>query len=174
MKHPFRRALDPKVEELRTLPLFAGAGQGELAVIAAAVDVVTLPAGSRICERSRSSREAYLILAGSVEVVASDQVVAVLGRGEIAGELGVIDGKPRSADVIALTQVTALAIPSRSMHSLLDTSPSFRRAVLRQLAHRVRQLDDALTADTAHPVLMARRGPRALGRPRTSRRRPQR
>ena len=72
--------------------------------------------------------------------------VATLGRGQIVGELGVIDGHPRSADVVAATDVTVLVVEARAFRGLLATSDAVRTAMLHQFADRVRSLDLELSA----------------------------
>jgi CRP/FNR family cyclic AMP-dependent transcriptional regulator len=89
----------------------------------------------------RRAIETYLVIEGSVDVVVNGEVVSTLGRGEFVGELGVIDGEPRSADVVATTDVTLLAIQASALRVLIDTSHAVRVALLRQVAERVRRMD---------------------------------
>lgn len=67
--------------------------------------------------------------------------MASLRRGQIVGELGVIDGEPRSADVVAATDVTLLAIHSSPLIGLIETNHALRTALLHQLAARLRTMD---------------------------------
>jgi CRP/FNR family cyclic AMP-dependent transcriptional regulator len=137
---------DLKLQHLRALPLFATASVRELRTIAAAGDIVQVEAGRALCRAERYAREAFLVLDGMVDVRINGGTVASLRRGNLVGELGVIDGLPRSADVIAATDVTVLAIGAREMRSLLGTSRTVRDAVLRQLADRIRRSDEELAA----------------------------
>ena len=104
-------------------------------------DLVDVEAGRVLCRADRYAREAFLVVDGMVDVVIGGSIVATLRRGNLVGELGVIDGLPRSADVVAATDATVLAIDARSMRSLLATSATMRDAVLRQLAQRIRESD---------------------------------
>ena len=137
---------DGKVERLRTLPLFAATSARELRAIAAAGDLVDVEAGQALCRADRYARECFLVVDGMVDVRIGSTTVAALRRGNLVGELGVIDGLPRSADVIAATDVTVLAFDARALRSLLVTSTSIRDAVLRQLADRIRRSDEELAA----------------------------
>ena len=132
---------DGKIERLRELPLFGSASNRELKVVAAAGDLVDVEAGRVLCWAERHARECFLVVDGMVDVVIGGSTVATLRRGSLVGELGVIDGLPRSADVVAATDATLLAIDARSMRSLLQTSAPLRDAVLRQLAERIRRSD---------------------------------
>jgi CRP-like cAMP-binding protein len=59
--------------------------------------------------------------------------------------MSVIDGKPRSATVIAETPVTLLILHRRDFVSLLETVPGLQQKLLVTLCERVRQADQALT-----------------------------
>jgi CRP-like cAMP-binding protein len=134
---------DPKLALLRTLPAFAGARTRELRQVAAVADVVSAAAGRVICRADRTALEVYVVVDGAVDVVADGITLATLERGQLVGELGVIDGEPRTADVVAATDVTLLAIHGPAFKALLETSPSLRLAALRQLAERLRRMDVA-------------------------------
>lgn len=135
------RTRDEKIDLLRALPPFAGASRRELHVLASASDVATADAGRVLLRADRHAREAYLVIEGTVDVVVHGTVVSTLGRGEFVGELGVIDGEPRSADVVAATDVTVLAIQASTLRTLVETSRTLRMALLRQVAQRVRKMD---------------------------------
>jgi CRP-like cAMP-binding protein len=135
------RSRDHKIERLRSLPAFAGARSGELRAIAAVADVTTASAGRVIVSADRRALETYVVLGGTVDVVIGGAIVASLGTGEFVGELAVLDGEPRSADVIAATDVTLLAIHATALRGLVETSHALRLALLRQLAERVRRMD---------------------------------
>ena len=139
------RKHDPKIDLIRQIPAFTSATSSELRELATAADVVTVEAGDILCRADRRGFEAFVIVEGIVDVIAGNRtVLASLGPGEIVGELGVIDGAPRSADVVAQTDVTALVVQSAVLRPLLVTNESLRAAVLRQLAERIRKADGLL------------------------------
>ena len=69
-------------------------------------------------------------------------MLGTLGPGDMAGELSLIDGRPRSANVAATTDVRVLQIASEDFESLLDHSPQFTKNLLRSLSHRIRDMDE--------------------------------
>ena len=89
--------------------------------------------------------EAIIIVDGRARVEADGKAIAELGAGDVVGEMSVIDGKPRSATVIAQTPVTLLVLHRRDFVSLLETVPGLQRKLLVTLCERVRQADRALT-----------------------------
>lgn len=140
------RNRDEKIELLRSLPPFAGASTRELRALASMGDIVDADAGRVLCRAERRALETYVVIKGSVDIIVGSEVVATLERGQFVGELGVIDGQPRSADVVAATDVTLLAIPAAALRVLIDTSHALRIALLHQIAERVRRMDLELLA----------------------------
>ncbi|MDA7968361.1 MAG: Crp/Fnr family transcriptional regulator [Gammaproteobacteria bacterium] len=63
-----------------------------------------------------------------------------LAAGENFGELSLIDGQPRSANVIALTECEIMVMPENVFQRLLDAHPRIAFALLRQLTAMVRRL----------------------------------
>ena len=141
------RKRDPKTDLIAEIPAFSWASSRELKDLASAADVVSIAAGDLLCRAHGRGAEVFVIVDGIVDVLADDKTaIASLGRGEIVGELGVIDGAPRSADVVARTDVTALVLHSAVVRPLLVSNEPLRAAMLRQLADRVRKADRRFAA----------------------------
>ena len=140
------RTRDPKIDLLRHLWLLSSAGRRELRAVAAAADLATVPAGHVLVRAGGRATEVYVIVAGTAEVVLDGRVLVAVGPGEFVGEVGVIDGQPRTADVVATSEVTVLAVHASQLRALLAASPGLRRGLLQQLAHRVRRMDLAPAA----------------------------
>lgn len=137
---------DAKIEMLRALPAFAGSSRRELRELATAADLAVADAGRVLLRADRLALEAYLIVEGEVDVTIDGEVVATLGRGDFVGEIGVIDGEPRTADVVARSDVALLAFHAAQLRALVERSHSLRVALLRQVAERVRRMDLQLDA----------------------------
>ncbi|WP_448208712.1 cyclic nucleotide-binding domain-containing protein [Azospirillum sp. sgz302134] len=67
-----------------------------------------------------------------------------LGPGDVAGEMGVIERKPRSATVRALTEVTVELIPADTFLERISTDPETARALLFRLSEKVRTLSEEI------------------------------
>jgi CRP/FNR family cyclic AMP-dependent transcriptional regulator len=132
---------DEKLDAIRALPPFLGASRREVRDIAAVSDLASVKAGRVLCRADNRALEVYVVVDGTVDVHIDGEVVASLGRGEIVGELAVIDGEARTADVVAATDVTVLAVHAQAFRGLLETSYMVRLATLRQMAERVRRMD---------------------------------
>lgn len=138
--------LDPKVHVIRSLPPFENATKREIRDLCHVADLVDIELGRVICRADGLATESFVIVDGAVDVVVDGTVVATLERGQIFGELSVLDGKPRSADVVAATDVTLLSLTPPTMRALIETNHAMRAAVIRQLAERVRHADEGLAA----------------------------
>lgn len=94
-----------------------------------------------------------LILTGRVDVVKQSssgqpKVIATLGPGKMIGEMGLIDGSPRSATVVARSETTLLVMTNRAFRRLTDEKPRLALKVMMTLAkigsHRLRQTSGKL------------------------------
>ena len=99
----------------------------------------------------------YQVEEGLLKVVApspsgGDRILAILGPGELVGELSMIDGLPRSASVTALRE-SKLSFVSRSVfNTVTHKQPEIYRHITALLARRLRDVDDALTATSFLPL----------------------
>lgn len=109
-----------------------------------AAEVVTAE-GASVSGWKVFSREGvffHVILSGSAEVRKAGETVATIGPGAYFGELSLIDGKPRSADVIAGSQgMTTFALPEYAFKDLLQKHPEIALPILQVLAARLRRAD---------------------------------
>lgn len=92
--------------------------------------------GAVVFEQGSKADAAYLIVEGDIEVFrgkgARQVGVATLGRGDILGEMSLIDGEPRTATARALSEVELLVIRPDDMKQRLDKLAG-QDAVLRRL-----------------------------------------
>ena len=71
----------------------------------------------------------------------ADVVLALRGPGEILGELSALDGKPRSAEAVAATQVEAAVAPASALRRLVDERHGAALGLLAVTADRLREAD---------------------------------
>jgi CRP-like cAMP-binding protein len=86
----------------------------------------------------------YVVLVGEVELEIKDAVVATLRRGEIFGEMALIDGQPRVATAVAHTDCRCARINEERFLQLVREQPEFSLWVMRVLAERLRWADGRL------------------------------
>jgi len=129
------------LDQLASVSLFSACTPKELQAVARASDEIALPAGRTLCEEGAPGREAFIILEGTAEVRRNDTKVATLSDGDCFGELALLDHGPRTATVVAATDLRVLVIGSREFSAILDEVPPIARKLLASLAERIRDLD---------------------------------
>lgn len=128
---------------LQRVPLFAGLNKRHVRKIAGASTIARVPAGQHIVREGFSAEAFYVVLEGEAHVTGPPTSTR-LGPGDFCGELGLLDGSPRSASVRADTDVVAVRLPRKEFLDLVDHRPDIARALLADLAARVRRLEAAL------------------------------
>ncbi len=141
----FRCRRSDKVDLLQKIPLFSRLSQRQLNAVAKYADEVQLRKGAVLAKQGAQGLEAIIIVDGRARVEGDGKAIAELGPGDVVGEMSVIDGKPRSATVIAETPMNLLVLHRRDFMSVLETVPGLQRKLLVTLCERVRQADQALT-----------------------------
>ena len=129
---------DRRAELIGGCPLFTGLGTGDLAAVAAVAIEVEVPADRVIAREGEIGTGFFIVVDGRVKVVRSGTTVAHLGPGEFFGELSVLDGGPRVAQVVTEAPTTCLAIASWDFERVLREEPGVALAVLRVVAARLR------------------------------------
>ncbi|TML07274.1 MAG: cyclic nucleotide-binding domain-containing protein [Actinobacteria bacterium] len=94
------------------------------------------PSLQRMHEEGTASREFMIIASGTATVRRKGRKIATLGPGDFFGELALLAGVPRTATVIAETDMVVEALNRAEFATLLDESPSIARKVLTAVAKR--------------------------------------
>jgi CRP-like cAMP-binding protein len=132
---------------LAEIPLFQHVPPRHLRKIAALGTIVRVDAGSRIVQAGQAGDAFYVILDGKGTIVRRRGLPQVpIRTGAYFGEMALIDGEPRSASVVANTELTCLRLGRAAFARLLREEPSVSNALLRALAGRVRDLQAGTTA----------------------------
>jgi CRP/FNR family cyclic AMP-dependent transcriptional regulator len=102
--------------------------------------------GAKIFSRDDASDAAYAIIVGEVEVTIEGMdgrtvFIARLGAGTVIGEMGVLDGSPRSADARATRKCELVRIDRKLVTDALAEEPGAAMALLGVMARRLRDTD---------------------------------
>ncbi len=134
---------DRKTELLAAAPLFADVDADGLAHIAARTVEVEFSAGHVIARQGEIGTGFFLVVSGRVRVVRDGQEAASMGPGDFFGELSILDGKPRVAQVVATEPTVCLALASWDFEAVVTEQPAVALAVLRALADRLRSMSES-------------------------------
>ena len=134
---------DRKSSLLAAARLFDGVDAEGMDRIAAVAVEVEFPADHVIARQGEIGTGFFVIVDGHVRVVRDGDTIATLGPGDFFGELSVLDGRPRVAQVVADGPVTCLALASWDFEAVLLAEPRVSLTILRGLAGRLRDLTEA-------------------------------
>jgi CRP/FNR family cyclic AMP-dependent transcriptional regulator len=127
--------------DLSQIWLFAACSARDLRKVRSSLDEIHVDAGEVLCEEGATGHEFFLIVSGTAAVKRKGRKVATLGPGQWFGELALLDRQPRSATIVAETDMDLLVLEQRHFLGLLDTMPSLSRKMLAAMASRLREAD---------------------------------
>lgn len=111
-----------------------------------APEVLAFAATETIFQQGEPGDLMYIITAGEVEIIVDGIVVASRHAGHLIGEMAFLDGRPRSATVVARTNCALAPISQRNFQFLIDDTPHFATQALRQLVERLREANNRMAA----------------------------
>lgn len=137
------RAVNPKIAELKRLPIFSGLSPTQLRMLASNLDEVTIPQGEKFITEGRSNDTFFILLDGQVELTVGKRVHEVLKQGDVLGLPSMFTRLESTADAVAKTPVRALVASHRQFNSLVSNPEieiRFKAAVFDRLRDEVYQL----------------------------------
>ena len=135
------RRKDDYLQHLARVPLFSACSKKELQTIARASDDIDIPSGKTLVQEGRPGHEFFLILNGNASVKRGKREIAKLGPGQYFGELALLDRGPRSASVIAKSDMEVLVLGQREFAGVIDEVPTLAHKLLTTMAQRLREAD---------------------------------
>ena len=132
-----------KAAMLAKIPLFGSLNKRQLGKIAKVAYEYPLPveAGKEIARQGDPGREFYVILKGTAKVKQNNRSIGKLSKGDYFGEISLLDGRVRSASVIAETDVYLMGISSTSFKGLLDSVPGLAKKLVFALCDYLRNAE---------------------------------
>jgi CRP/FNR family transcriptional regulator len=135
-------------EALARVDLFSTLDKKELQLLAKNCQKRTYSAGTTIFSQGDTGVGLYIIEAGKVRVTIAynpdraEEEIAVLGTGDVVGEMALLDEWPRSATVTAIEDVTALVLPVWEFRGILRAHPDIALKMLAVLSRRLRKAEE--------------------------------
>jgi putative ABC transport system ATP-binding protein len=118
-------------EFLRAVDLFRSLTPAQLTDVAEKMTKRRFATGETIIREGEAGEEFFLISDGEVDVVRANHEVARLGRGDFFGEMALISGEPRNANVLATEPLDAFVLGKADFQSAIESSASFRDQLFR-------------------------------------------
>ncbi len=134
---------------LASVPLFARVPRPDLADLGSRMTSRQLPRGTVLFHQGDPGDSLYVIESGAVKVSnlsgdGREVVVALLGPGEVLGELAMLDRGVRTADATAIEDTVVLALSSAGFRPFVEDHPQVAWQLLEVLAVRLRETSEAL------------------------------
>lgn len=126
--------LEPRIKALRQTALFGDIEGEKLVELARLATVQQYDSQAMILRKGEPADTLYIVLEGTVAIDTGNSEKRIIGYSQAFGELGVFDGKPRSADVIADQQCALMKIARDDFMKLMDQYPEVGLGVLRVMA----------------------------------------
>jgi uridine kinase len=123
------------MDTLRTLELFAGLSDDELALVGALSHPRTCRAGERIVREGDHDRALFVILEGRTRVVHADVHLGTLRAGEHFGDMAFATGAARTANVVADTDCELLVLDPEFLDRLADRNARLALRILQAIVH---------------------------------------
>ncbi len=140
------RLMDRSLAFLGRVPLFKSLNQQQLQNLAELTITRTFSRGSVIIVAEDEGDAFFIIRKGRVKVNllhgdGREVILSILGKGEVFGELALLDGRPRSANVITLEETELMTLRRTEFLQLINNEPAIIMGLLDELAARLRKTD---------------------------------
>jgi CRP-like cAMP-binding protein len=122
--------------KLKSVDLFAGLSARELERLSSVTDEVVLSSGTHLIDEGAFAHEFLLIMSGSAEVRRGGEVLAELGPGDFAGEIGAMRDATRNATVVATSELVAIVMTDRDLRHVAQEMPSVAAQIDAAIAAR--------------------------------------
>ena len=142
--------LEAEVEALRRVPLFRGIDETKLRLLAFISDRTEYQQGERLCSQGEPGDSDFIILKGTADVLVntseSEKAVVQVAENNIIGEIAILCDVPRTASLIASTEMDVLTVSKDDFLKLLKEFPDISLEVMRTLALRLERTTRDLAA----------------------------
>jgi len=153
-----RRIPQQQIDFLKAVPLFSGCSQSEIRTIAQLGTPVSIEKGTELTSKGAFGREFFLVLSGVATCRLGSRQVDRFTIGSYFGELALLHGGIRTADVVAETPMDLLVFDRREFQAMLMVTPNIGVKMLDRLADRLADAD-AHYHDSAGPIRAGGRVP---------------
>jgi CRP-like cAMP-binding protein len=130
---------DPKMDRLKSVPIFAQCSKSELQALARNTDEVSVPAGRTLIEQGRSNHSFYVLVSGEAEASIDGKRVATLHPGDVFGEISMLDRGPATATVTTTTPVEIMVMSHAQFRDAVKSEGNIAHSVIAVMADRLRR-----------------------------------
>ncbi len=134
---------------IANVDLFKSLGEDELRLLSDLLKSQTYEKGEAVIHENEESDALYIIVEGTVKVClkgtdGKEILIEKLGNGQFFGEIGLLDGKPRTADVICIGPAKMLKLSREDFYGLVKRNPAIFHNMVIELCERLRRANDLI------------------------------
>ena len=138
-----------KTDHLRNVPIFTALSDSDLNRIASKMVSRDYEKGQMILLEESTGESFFIITSGTVKVTrlsddGREVILALLGESDFFGEMSLLDGEGRSANIVANEDAEVMTLSRRDFLEYLETYPKIAIALLEELAVRIRKSDQQI------------------------------
>ena len=133
-----------KIDLLKKVPLFNNLKKRHLNEIAKQSDEMRVKAGKTLVKQGKKGDTFFLIIVGEARVEKDQSEIRRLSAGDFFGEISLIDGEPRTATVIAESDMTLLVLHKKTFNLLLQKIPGLQENVILSLCKYLRRAEQVI------------------------------
>ena len=138
-----------KIDHLRNVPIFTALSDSDLNTIASKMVSRDYEKGQMILLEESTGETFFIITSGTVKVTrlsddGREVILALLGESDFFGEMSLLDGEGRSANIVANEDAEVMTLSRRDFLEYLETYPKIAIALLEELAVRIRKSDQQI------------------------------
>jgi len=148
-------------QHLRNVPIFSDLKDTDLNIISDKMVSRTYEKGQMILLEESQGETFFIIISGAVKVTrlsddGREVILAILGESDFFGEMSLLDGEGRSANIVANEDAEVLTLSRSDFLDCLETYPKIAIALLEELAIRLRKSDQHIESlslsDSEHRI----------------------
>ncbi|MDB9722846.1 Crp/Fnr family transcriptional regulator [Candidatus Marinimicrobia bacterium] len=138
-----------KADHLRNVPIFSDLSDSDLTKIALKMVPREYGKGKMILLEESHGESFFIITSGAVKVTrlsddGREVILAILGESDFFGEMSLLDGSGRSANIVANETAIMLTLSRRDFLECLESYPKIAISLLEELAIRLRKSDQQI------------------------------
>lgn len=149
------------IEYVKNVSLFKSLQEDELKLLSPRFTAQEYKEGETVLREHEKSTDLYILVEGKVNVVLETEeiefVIDELQAGQFFGEMALLDGKPRSANVVCMSDCRMLKLSGKDYYEILELNPSILRNLVLELCDRLRKANAKLKGDDSPQVAVVSR-----------------
>lgn len=144
-------------EGLADVPLFQAMDEAERVALAAAAGTIRIPAGKLLFAYGDPGDSLYVVRVGEVEIFNKNDtgeriVLETARRGDVFGEISLLDGGPRTASAMATQDLEAIVVDRASLEGFLRHHPAAAMDLLAAAGRRLRETNKLLRRTVSRDI----------------------